>query len=63
MEKKTSEKQLAFAKEYHKRFDDIKIRVPKGKRDEYKKLANDCGRDSLNALVIELLEDFKAKKG
>lgn len=56
-----SEKQLASAKKYHGKFDDIKLRVPKGKREEYKKLAQENGK-SLNTLVIELLEDYKSRK-
>ena len=35
--------------------DDIRIRVPKGKKSEYKALAEQNGM-SLNALIIELLE-------
>ena len=38
--------------------DDIRIRVPKGKKDEYKALAERNGL-SLNALIIELLEKAK----
>lgn len=36
-------------------YDDIKIRVPKGKRDIYKSYAESLGK-SLNQLVVELLE-------
>lgn len=45
---------------YLAKMDDIKIRVPKGKREEYRKLADSCGK-SLNGLVVELLEEFKSK--
>lgn len=40
---------------YFAKLDDIKIRVPKGDREKYKKHAEKRGK-SLNALVIELLE-------
>lgn len=56
-----SEKQLASARKYHDKFDDIKLRVPKGKREEYKKIAQESGK-SLNALIIELLEGYKSRK-
>lgn len=36
-------------------YDDIKVRVPKGKRDIYKSFAESHGK-SLNQLIIELLE-------
>lgn len=36
-------------------YDDIKVRVPKGKREEYKAHAETQGK-SLNQLVIELLD-------
>lgn len=37
------------------KLDDIKVRVPKGKREVYKAHAERKGK-SLNALIIELLE-------
>ena len=40
---------------YTSKFDDIKIRVPKGKREIYKEHAEAKGK-SLNALIIELLD-------
>lgn len=42
-------------KKYLQKFDDIKIRVPGGKREEYKQYAESIGT-SLNKLVIDLLE-------
>jgi len=63
MKKMTSKaQQKATAKYIAKSYDDIKIRAPKGKRDEYKTHAERKGirltgkKGSLNALVIELLE-------
>lgn len=50
-----TEAQLKANKKYHNKFDDIKIRVPKGKKEFYKKYAENQGK-SLNALIIELLE-------
>lgn len=46
----------ATAKYMKNKLDDIKVRVPKGKREIYKAHAEKRGK-SLNALIIELLED------
>lgn len=43
---------------YFEKFDDIKIRVPKGRRDRYKAVAIATGKGSLNALAVELLENY-----
>lgn len=51
----TTQAQLKANAKYHEKFDDIKIRVPKGKREQYKEYAESQGK-SLNALFIELLE-------
>ncbi len=40
---------------YHAKLDEIKVRVPKGKREIYKNHAESKGK-SLNALIVELLE-------
>lgn len=45
----------ATAKYMKNKLDDIKVRVPKGKREFYKAHAERKGK-SLNALIIELLE-------
>lgn len=37
-------------------YDDIKVRVAKGKREIYKSFAESQGK-SLNALIVELLEE------
>ncbi len=37
-------------------YDDIKVRVPKGNREKYKTFAESQGK-SLNALIIELLDE------
>lgn len=53
---KTSEKQLNYSKKYLEKFDDIKIRVPKGKREEWKKIADNCGL-SLNQFIIQTISE------
>ena len=40
---------------YQAKFDDIKVRVPKGDRERYKAYAESKNK-SLNALIVELLE-------
>ncbi len=52
---KVSEAQKKAANKYLEKFDDIKIRVPKGKRDIYKEYAASKGT-SLNNLIVALLE-------
>lgn len=51
-----SKEQLKANAKYQAKFDDIKIRVPKGIREKYKEYAESRGK-SLNALIIELLEN------
>ncbi len=51
----TSKAQLKANAKYREKLDDIKVRVPKGKREVYKAHAERKGK-SLNALIIELLE-------
>ena len=53
--KYTEAQKNASIKYLRENTDDIRIRVPKGKKDEYKQLAENNGM-SLNALIIELLE-------
>lgn len=50
-----SEKQLQHAKKYQSHFDDIKIRVPKGRRDEWRMEAEKRDK-SLNQFVIDCVE-------
>lgn len=52
----TDAEKRAVAK-YHAKLDEIKVRVPKGDREHYKRIAEKHGK-SLNALIIELLETF-----
>lgn len=46
---------------YHEKLDEIKVRVPKGKKAEYKAQAEAHGM-SLNAYIIKLLEADKTKE-
>lgn len=53
---KYNENQKKWTMDYMKNnLDDIKIRVPKGKKDEYKALAASRGV-SLTKLIVDLLE-------
>lgn len=55
----TDAERKAVAK-YHAKLDEIKVRVPKGQREQYKEYAESLGT-SLNKLIIKLLnEDMKA---
>jgi predicted HicB family RNase H-like nuclease len=51
-----SEKQLEYANKYFKKFDDIKVRVQKGKREEYKTFAESHG-GSLNQFIIDAIDE------
>ncbi len=55
-----SSAQIKANAKYHNKFDDIKIRVPKGDREKYKTHAESKGK-SLNGLIIDLLEEDIAK--
>lgn len=52
----------ATAKYMRTHLDDIKIRVPKGKRDEYKEIAAKLGL-SVNQLFIKAVEYYAAEQG
>ncbi len=54
--------QKAVNKYLRTTFDDIKTRVPKGKREEYKKAAAALGYESFNAFVIKAIEE-KIERG
>lgn len=45
---------------YLSKLDEIKIRIPKGKKEEYKKMADASGK-SLNQFIIDCIE-AKIKK-
>ena len=44
-----------------KTFDDIKIRVQKGEREKYRKLAFSLGYESFNAFVIDAIDEKIAR--
>ena len=54
----TEAKRRGNAKYLNEKVEDIKVRVPKGKREEYKQRAANKG-DSQNAYIIKLVEDDK----
>jgi len=41
-------------KKYHEKFDDIKVRVPKGKRQEWQEHASQNG-ESLNSFIVRVV--------
>ena len=51
-----SEAQANANKKYHEKFDDIKVRVPKGKRQEWKEHAAKQG-GSLNGFIIRTVNE------
>lgn len=51
----TSKAQIEATKKYLEKLDEIKIRVPSGKKEEYKKLAEAEGK-SLNQFIIDKIE-------
>lgn len=54
--------QKAVNKYLRNTFDDIKIRVPKGKREEYKQAAKSAGYESFNSFVIEAIDEKLGKE-
>lgn len=57
-----SEAQKRGNNKYLAKFDDIKIRVKQGYREQYKQFAQEQGK-SLNAYFIELIEREMKEKG
>lgn len=57
-----SQAQLKANSRYHNKFDDIKIRVPKGQREKYKQYAESRGL-SLNQIIIKLMNEDMQKNG
>lgn len=57
-----SEAQKKATRKYiSKAYDQVSLRMPKGKREEYKKHAERKGK-SLNSLIIELLDEDISKE-
>ena len=52
---KYTEAQAAASRRHLEKFDEIRIRVPKGKREEYKQQAEAEGK-SLNQYIIDCIE-------
>ena len=52
----TSQKQLDSARKYHEKFDDIKVRVPKGEREVWQDHARLQG-ESLNGFVYRAVSE------
>lgn len=52
-----SEAKKKANEKYIKTLDDIKLRVPKGKKDEYKENAKEMGYSSLNKFIIDAIEE------
>lgn len=44
----------------HKNYDQVSLRIPKGKREEYKAFAESQGK-SLNQLIVDLIEESMHK--
>lgn len=53
--------QAAAAKKYQKQFDEIKIRVPKGEKEEWQAFVHECGFASMNDFIIKAMEDYRVK--
>lgn len=51
-----SEKQKGYAKKYLEKFDEIKLRIPKGKKDKIKAHALSKG-ESVNSYINRLIEE------
>lgn len=52
---KYTEAQAKASREYLKNLDEIRIRIPKGKKTEYKQAAETAGK-SLNQFIIDCIE-------
>lgn len=48
-------KQLEYAKKHLAKLDEIKVRVPKGKKEEYRIAAEASGK-SLNQFIVDCIE-------
>ncbi len=57
-----SQKQLGYAKKYLSTLDEIRIRIPKGKKEEYRSAAEASGK-SLNQFIIDCIEANLQTKG
>lgn len=55
---KVSVAQLESARKYHAKFDEIRARIPKGQKENYKKKAQELGYLSFNQFIIDSIESF-----
>lgn len=46
-------------KKYLATLDEIRIRMPKGQKDELKAFVEDCGYTSMNQFVVDAIEYYK----
>lgn len=51
----TYEYNKEYAKKYHGKLDEIKVRLPKGRKETAKELAFENGYDSINSYINGLL--------
>ena len=58
MGSKYTEAQAKASEKYLKNLDEIRIRIPKGKKEEYKAMAAESGK-SLNQFIIDCIEKGK----
>lgn len=54
-----SKAQIEATKKYLEKLDEIKVRVPGGMKEEYKKLATEKGYSSLNQFIIDAMENMR----
>ena len=55
----TSKLQMMYVKKYQSKLDDIRVRVPIGKKEEYRQQAIDKGYKNLTRYIVALLENDK----
>lgn len=53
----TEAQKKATIKYMKNNLDDIKVRVPKGRREEYRQAAKNAGYESFNSFVIEAIDE------
>ena len=58
---KTPKKQLEYANNYLKKFDEIKIRVPKGEKDHIKEYAESMG-ESVNVFINRAIKELMERE-
>lgn len=56
---KNYEQRKVANKKYLATLDEIRIRVPKGQKEELKAFIEDCGYSSMNQFVVDAIEFYK----